>query len=277
MEDHHYLYLGLALVSLLVMLAKRRRSAMAHGHGLRLPPGPWQLPILGSLHHMAGKLPHHAMRDLARRHGPLMLLRIGEVPAVVVSSREAAREVMKTHDAAFATRPLSPTMRAITKGSRGIIMAPYGARWRQLRRITITKLLSARRVLSFRAVREEEAAAMLRVCAAAAAESRAVNMRERLSALITDTTMRAAMVDRFKDREVLLRALDRSIVLSALGSTCPTSGRPLGSWAGSAAPCATASRSVTPRSASSTASSRSTWRGCATAAAARSKTSSTCC
>ena len=67
MEDHHYLYLGLALVSLLVMLAKRRRSAMAHGHGLRLPPGPWQLPILGSLHHMAGKLPHHAMRDLARR------------------------------------------------------------------------------------------------------------------------------------------------------------------------------------------------------------------
>jgi len=216
MEDHHYLYLGLALVSLLVMLAKRRRSAMAHGHGLRLPPGPWQLPILGSLHHMAGKLPHHAMRDLARRHGPLMLLRIGEVPAVVVSSREAAREVMKTHDAAFATRPLSPTMRAITKGSRGIIMAPYGARWRQLRRITITKLLSARRVLSFRAVRAEETAAMLRACtAAAAAGSRAVDMRERLSALITDTTMRAAMGDRFKDREVFLRALDRAIVLSA--------------------------------------------------------------
>ncbi|RLN03045.1 premnaspirodiene oxygenase-like [Panicum miliaceum] len=215
MEGHHYLYLGLALVSLLVMLAKRRRSATAHGHGLRLPPGPWQLPIIGSLHHMIGKLPHHAMRDLARRHGPLMLLRIGEVPTLVVSSREAAREVMKTHDAVFATRPLSPTMRAITKGGLGIIMAPYGAHWRQLRRITITKLLSARRVLSFRAVREEEAAAMLRACAAAAAGSRTVDMRERLSALITDTTMRAAMGDRFKDREVFLRALDRAIVLAS--------------------------------------------------------------
>ena len=221
MEDHHhYLYLGLALVSLLViMLAqRRRRSSMEHGHGLRLPPGPWQLPILGSLHHMIGKLPHHALRDLARRHGPLMLLRLGEVPTLVVSSREAAREVMKTHDTVFATRPLSPTMRALTKGGRGIIMAPYGAHWRQLRRITITKLLSACRVNSFRAVREEEAAAMLRACAASAAagsRSRPVDMRARLSALITDTTMRAAMGDRFKDREVFLRALDRAIVLSA--------------------------------------------------------------
>ncbi|KAG2581902.1 zealexin A1 synthase-like [Panicum virgatum] len=217
MEDHqHCLYLVLALVSLLViLLAKRRRSAAAPEHGLRLPPGPWQLPIIGSLHHMIGKLPHHAMRDLARRHGPLMLLQLGEVPTLVVSSREAAREVMRTHDAVFATRPMSPTMRALTDGGRGIIMAPYGAHWRQLRRITITKLLSARRVNSFRAVREEEAAVMLRVCAAAAAESRAVNMRERLSELITDTTMRAAMGDRIKDREVLLRALDEAIVLAA--------------------------------------------------------------
>ena len=217
MEDHqHCLYLVLALVSLLViLLAKRRRSAAAPEHGLRLPPGPWQLPIIGSLHHMIGKLPHHAMRDLARRHGPLMLLQLGEVPTLVVSSREAAREVMRTHDAVFATRPMSPTMRALTDGGRGIIMAPYGAHWRQLRRITITKLLSARRVNSFRTVREEEAAAMLRVCAAAAAESRAVNMRERLSELITDTTMRAAMGDRIKDREVLLRALDEAIVLAA--------------------------------------------------------------
>jgi len=220
MEDHqHCLYLVLALVSLLViLLAKRRRSAAAPEHGLRLPPGPWQLPIIGSLHHMIGKLPHHAMRDLARRHGPLMLLQLGEVPTLVVSSREAAREVMRTHDAVFATRPMSPTMRALTDGGRGIIMAPYGAHWRQLRRITITKLLSARRVNSFRAVREEEAAAMLRACAAAAAagsRSRPVDMRARLSALITDTTMRAAMGDRIKDREVLLRALDEAIVLAA--------------------------------------------------------------
>lgn len=219
MEDHYYLYLALALASLLVVIAsKRRRAPAAHGHGLRPPPGPWQLPVVGSMHHLAGQLPHRAMRDLARRYGPVMLLRIGEVPTLVVSSREAAREVMKTHDTAFASRPLSTTVRVLTNGGRDIIFAPYGEHWRQLRKVAITELLSARRVLSFRAIREEEVAAALRACAAAAAApggGRPVEMRARLSALVADATARAVLGDRCRDRDAFLRALDRSLELSA--------------------------------------------------------------
>ncbi|GJN38913.1 hypothetical protein PR202_gb27994 [Eleusine coracana subsp. coracana] len=217
MEDHQYtLYLVLALVSLLVVLDKRRRrSAKSHEHEARLPPGPWKLPVIGTLHHLAGQLPHRAMRDLARRHGDVMLLRNGEVETVVVSSREAARAVMKTHDAAFASRPLSATVAAITCGGRDIIFAPYGEHWRQLRKIAITELLSARRVLSFRPVREQEVSAMLKACAAAAARSEPVEMRERLAALVADATARAVLGDRCKDRDVFLRELDRSIQLVA--------------------------------------------------------------
>jgi cytochrome P450 len=217
MEDHYYLYLGLAIVSLLVVIAKRLRDP-AHGHGLRLPPGPWQLPVIGSIHHIAGQLPHRAMRDLARRHGPVMLLQIGEVPTLVISSREAAREVMKTHDTAFASRPLSATVRVLTNGGRDIIFAPYGEHWRQLRKVAITELLSARRVLSFRAIREDEVAAALRACAAAATApggGRPVEMRARLSALVADATARAVLGDRCKDRDAFLRELNRSIELAA--------------------------------------------------------------
>ncbi|WVZ79268.1 hypothetical protein U9M48_026869 [Paspalum notatum var. saurae] len=210
MEEHHYLYLGLALVSLLIVLAKRRRCALT-----RLPPGPWQLPVIGSMHHLTGQLPHRAMRDLARRHGPVMLLHIGEVPTLVISSREAAREVMKTHDTSFATRQLSTTVRVLTNGGRGISFAPYGDSWRQLRKISITELLSARRVLSFRAIREEEVSAMLRACAAAAAESRPIEMRARLSAFVADATVRAVIGDRCKYRDVFLRELGRSLELAA--------------------------------------------------------------
>ncbi|XP_037472490.1 dolabradiene monooxygenase-like [Triticum dicoccoides] len=202
-------YLGVALVSLcVVLLSRRRRRANEQ-------PGPWQLPVIGSLHHLAGQLPHHALRDLARRHGPVMLLWLGEVPTLVVSSREGAREVMKTHDAAFATRPLNATMRVLTNGGRGIVFAPYGDYWRQLRKITVLKLLSARRVLSFRAIREEEVAAMLRDVADAAAAARPVELSAHISALVTDITVRAVMGDRFKERDVFLRSLDRGVKLAA--------------------------------------------------------------
>ncbi|KAL6603049.1 hypothetical protein ACP70R_043410 [Stipagrostis hirtigluma subsp. patula] len=215
MAIHYYVCLGFTLVSLLAVLAKRRHAPTTHGHRPRLPPGPWQLPVIGSLHHIVGQLPHRAMRDLARRHGPVILLRLGEVPTLVVSSREAARGVMKTHDAAFASRPLSATVRALTDGGRDIIFAPYGEFWRQLRKVSVTEVLSARRVLSFRAIREEEVAAMLRACAAAAAESRPVEMRARISALVADTTVRAVIGGRCKDCDVFLRELNRAIQLSA--------------------------------------------------------------
>ncbi|KAM0847266.1 hypothetical protein ACQ4PT_055118 [Festuca glaucescens] len=212
-----YVYVGVALVSLFIVLASRRRSAAHAGDGLRLPPGPWQLPVIGSLHHLAWQLPHRAMRDLARRHGPAMLLRLGEVPTLVVSSREGAREVMKTHDATFATRPLSATMRVITNGGRDIVFAPYGDYWRQLRKIAVTELFTARRVLSFRAIREEEVAAVLREVGEAAAAERPVDveMHALLSALVADSTVRAVMGDRCKERDAFLRELDRSMKLAA--------------------------------------------------------------
>lgn len=60
----------------------------------KLPPGPWTLPFIGNLHNLAGAgSPQHALRDLARSHGPVMLLRTGQTDLVVITSRVAAREV----------------------------------------------------------------------------------------------------------------------------------------------------------------------------------------
>uniref|UniRef100_A0A0E0E468 Cytochrome P450 n=1 Tax=Oryza meridionalis TaxID=40149 RepID=A0A0E0E468_9ORYZ len=213
MEDasRGYVYLAMAVVALLgVLLTKRSRTATAQR---RLPPGPWQLPVIGSLHHLAGKLPHHAMRDLARRHGPVMMLRLGEVPTLVVSSPEAAQEVLKTHDTVFATRALSATVSAGTMGGRDIAFAPYGDRWRQLRKIAATELLSAPRVASFRSIREEEVAATLRTVAAAAADGRAVEMRAALCVVVADSTARAMVGESCQERDAFLHEIDRSMEL----------------------------------------------------------------
>uniref|UniRef100_A0A0E0FLN4 Cytochrome P450 n=1 Tax=Oryza nivara TaxID=4536 RepID=A0A0E0FLN4_ORYNI len=193
------LYLLLLALLVAVPFLCLTRSSRRHGcgGGSRLPPSPWALPVIGHLHHVAGALPHRAMRDLARRHGPLMLLRLCELRVVVASTAEAAREVTKTHDLAFATRPITPTGKVLMADSVGVVFAPYGDGWRTLRRICTLELLSARRVRSFRAVREEEVGRLLRAVAAAAAAAAAalttpgataaVNLSERISAYVADS------------------------------------------------------------------------------------------
>uniref|UniRef100_A0A453NAK1 Uncharacterized protein n=1 Tax=Aegilops tauschii subsp. strangulata TaxID=200361 RepID=A0A453NAK1_AEGTS len=122
----------------------------------RTPPGPWRLPVIGSMHHLLNVLPHRALRDLARVHGPLMMLQLGQTPLVVVSSREMAREVLRTHDASFATRPKLLVGEVVLYSYADILFSPSGSYWRKLRQLCAAEILSPSRVLSFRHIREQE-------------------------------------------------------------------------------------------------------------------------
>uniref|UniRef100_M8BYI3 CCHC-type domain-containing protein n=1 Tax=Aegilops tauschii TaxID=37682 RepID=M8BYI3_AEGTA len=114
----------LAIVVPLLCLNRAVRRRRHHEGAHLLPPSLWALPVIGHLHHLVGDLPHRAMRDLARRHGPLLLLRLGGLPVVVASSADAAREVMVARDVDFATRPISRMIRlCIPEGAEGIVFA----------------------------------------------------------------------------------------------------------------------------------------------------------
>ncbi|CAJ1936916.1 unnamed protein product [Sphenostylis stenocarpa] len=121
----------------------------------RHPPGPPPFPVIGNLH-MLGKLPHRTLRALAQQYGPIMSLRLGQVPIVVVSSSEAAEHFLKAHDAVFASRPILEASKYFGYGSKGLVFSEYGPYWRHMRKVCTLQLLSASKVESFAPLRERE-------------------------------------------------------------------------------------------------------------------------
>uniref|UniRef100_A0A453NDT1 Uncharacterized protein n=1 Tax=Aegilops tauschii subsp. strangulata TaxID=200361 RepID=A0A453NDT1_AEGTS len=169
------LYLLLIPVLLLLRATNRRSAgerAAADNHGGRpLPSPPNKLPLIGHLH-LVGPDPHVSLAALAAKHGDggLMLLRLGQTRALVVSSPRAAEAVLRTHDHVFASRPPNAFADALLDGGADVAFAPYGEFWRQARRLVTTHLLSARKVHSLRRGREEEARlVMAKIQGAAAA------------------------------------------------------------------------------------------------------------
>uniref|UniRef100_R7W3I4 Cytochrome P450 71D8 n=1 Tax=Aegilops tauschii TaxID=37682 RepID=R7W3I4_AEGTA len=98
------------------------------------------------------------------------------------------------------------------QGSEGLVFAPFGDAWRQLRKICTQELLSARRVHSFRPVRQDELGRLLRAVASSSPsppERRSVNLTEIIAAYIADSTVRAIIGSRpFKGRDACLKLFE---------------------------------------------------------------------
>jgi cytochrome P450 len=169
----------LFLVPLLLILLSSLTLRSNSSSKKRRPPGPWSFPLVGSIHHMATSQPQAALRDLAARHGPVMLLRLGQVDTVVVSSPAAAQEVLQRNDLSFASRPSLVSSEIFCYGNLDLAFAPYGDYWRELRKLCVVELLSARKVRQLAPVRDGETmslVAQIRAAANAGDKEAAVNL-----------------------------------------------------------------------------------------------------
>ncbi|XP_028799798.1 cytochrome P450 71D10-like [Neltuma alba] len=178
-----------------------------------LPPGPWKLPLIGNLHQLIGSLPHRSLANLANKYGPFMHLQLGQLSHIIVSSPEYAKEIMKTHDQIFANRPRILASDIFAYNSTDIVFSPYGNYWRQLRKIGTLEIFSAKRVQSFRRIREEEVSELVRNVAEH--EGSFINLSRKIFTITNSIVARAAFGKKTKNVEQMLEIMEQSIKLSS--------------------------------------------------------------
>ncbi|XP_057787915.1 cytochrome P450 71A8-like [Salvia miltiorrhiza] len=158
------------------------------------PPSPPKLPIIGHIHQL-GSLPHQSLHSLAQKYGPLMLLHFGRVPVLVVSSADAASEILKTHDLAFASRPDFKAFKKLMYDGKNITFSPYGEYWRKMKSMFALQLLNARRVQSFRPIREDETALLVKRIGESLGT---VNLSEMFAEVTNDVICRSAFGTKYR-------------------------------------------------------------------------------
>ncbi|KAF8728758.1 hypothetical protein HU200_018036 [Digitaria exilis] len=154
MEHGFWLLLATLATSLVYYLGSLRRRRQVSP---RLPPGPRPLPVIGNALHLRRGQLHHALARLARTHGPVMRLQLGPIPAVVISSRDAAMEAFTKHDRRLTGRPTLDAIRALGWADRSVINSPSSdPLWRAQRGILAAHAFSPRSLAAARGVHERK-------------------------------------------------------------------------------------------------------------------------
>ncbi|KAL0325664.1 UNVERIFIED_CONTAM: cytochrome [Sesamum radiatum] len=113
-----------------------------------LPPqaaGGW--PVIGHLRLLSGpELPHIILSNMAHKYGPIFSIRLGVHSAVIVSSWEIAKECFTTNDMIFCDRPKTSATQHMSYDFAMFGLGKYGPYWRELRKISVQKLLSNRKI-----------------------------------------------------------------------------------------------------------------------------------
>ena len=192
-ELNSTLYLSIfgIIISILLVLKLTTRSKS------NFPPSPPKLPFIGNLHQL-GTLPHRSFQALSKKYGPLMFLQLGQTPTLVVSSADVAKEIIKTHDVVFSSRPQSTAAKIFLYGCKDVAFAPYGEEWRQKRKACVLELLSLKRVKSFQSIREEEVAELVdKIREACASKGFSVNLSEMVVAASNNIVARCVLGQKY--------------------------------------------------------------------------------
>ncbi|KAI3799480.1 hypothetical protein L1987_34778 [Smallanthus sonchifolius] len=114
-----------------------------------VPPSPPKLPIIGNLHQLLGKPSHEALWQLSTEYGPLMQIHIGSKQFLIISSPAMAKQILKTQDHIFCSRPMSHAAQRLAYNYLDVAFSPQNDHWREMRKLLVTEFLGPKKARLF--------------------------------------------------------------------------------------------------------------------------------
>ncbi|PHT27574.1 hypothetical protein CQW23_32824 [Capsicum baccatum] len=197
-------------IILIFLIPKAKKSGKDN-----LPPGPIGLPFIGNLHQYDSVTPHIYFWELSKKFGKIFSLKFGSTPMVVVSSAKVAKEVLKTQDLVFCSRPSFLSQRKLSYNGGDIVFQRYNDYWREMRKISVLHLFSLKKVQSFSPIREDEVSRMIKKISQQATTSEITNLSNLMITLSTTINCRVAFGIRFDEEAHEKRRFDELLEESA--------------------------------------------------------------
>ncbi|XP_006360236.1 geraniol 8-hydroxylase-like [Solanum tuberosum] len=197
--DYMNICLGFFFICFLVrgvLIFSLRRSK-------RVAPGPFPLPIIGNLH-LLGHKPHISLAQLAKKHGPIMNLKLGQINTVVISSSALAKQVLQKQDLAFSNRFVPDALRACNHSGLSVVwLSVNNSQWRTLRKVMNSHIFSGNKLDANEHVRTKKIQDLINYCHNCSKVGEAVDMgrasfRTSLN-LISNTIFSKDLTDPFSD------------------------------------------------------------------------------
>ncbi|KAE8675293.1 cytochrome P450 82A3-like [Hibiscus syriacus] len=139
-------YAVVLAITLLFLYTKLKNPSSASG-GKAAPVAAGAWPLIGHLPLLGGPLsPHETLGNLADKYGPAYMIRLGVHPALVVNSRDVAKEIFTTNDMAVSSRSKFAAAEHLGYNYAMFGFSPYGQYWREMRKITMLEVLSNHRI-----------------------------------------------------------------------------------------------------------------------------------
>lgn len=166
-----------------------------------LPPGPPRWPFIGNLHQLggSGNILHVHLWQLSKKYGPIFHMKLGSVPLIVISSAKLAKEVLKTHDLSFCSRPNLLVPQKLSYNFSDIVFSSFNHSWKEVRKLTVTHLFSPTKIQSFRPIREDEIAIMVAKISGFATSNQVVNLSEVARVVSSNLICRVAFGKRYDE------------------------------------------------------------------------------